>query len=156
MKSPTTEFFRTDSAVFRFLFSVSLIILPFIQFLVEQRYLVLRLETVVYFLCLTAACLTFAWFTRKPVVFHAAAILWLCVMQVPYTQSLHDRLLAVKPAYLIIGVCTSLPTTPHLVVGRSACRVGVGPSLNRSWAQRSRPVVQAGRRAFPGDESVVD
>ena len=53
-------------------------------------------------------------------------------------------------------VCTSLPTTPHLVVGRSACRVGVGPSLNRSWAQRSRPVVQAGRRAFPGDESVVD
>ena len=55
-----------------------------------------------------------------------------------------------------IGVCTSLPTTPHLVVGRSACRVGVGPSLNRSWAQRSRPVVQAGRRAFPGDESVVD
>ena len=54
------------------------------------------------------------------------------------------------------GVCTSLPTTPHLVVGRSACRVGVGPSLNRSWAQRSRPVVQAGRRAFPGDESVVD
>ena len=56
----------------------------------------------------------------------------------------------------LIGVCTSLPTTPHLVVGRSACRVGVGPSLNRSWAQRSRPVVQAGRRAFPGDESVVD
>ena len=56
----------------------------------------------------------------------------------------------------IIGVCTSLPTTPHLVVGRSACRIGVGPSLNRSWAQRSRPVVQAGRRAFPGDESVVD
>ena len=55
-----------------------------------------------------------------------------------------------------IGVCTSLPTTPHLVVGRSACRVGVRPSLNRSWAQRSRPVVQAGRRAFPGDESVVD
>ena len=55
-----------------------------------------------------------------------------------------------------VGVCTSLPTTPHLVVGRSACRVGVGPSLNRSWAQRSRPVVQAGRRAFPGDESVVD
>ena len=55
-----------------------------------------------------------------------------------------------------LGVCTSLPTTPHLVVGRSACRVGVGPSLNRSWAQRSRPVVQAGRRAFPGDESVVD
>ena len=55
-----------------------------------------------------------------------------------------------------IGVCTSLPTTPHLVVGRSACRVGVGPSLNRSWAQRSRPVVQAGRRALPGDESVVD
>ena len=55
-----------------------------------------------------------------------------------------------------IDVCTSLPTTPHLVVGRSACRVGVGPSLNRSWAQRSRPVVQAGRRAFPGDESVVD
>ena len=55
-----------------------------------------------------------------------------------------------------IRVCTSLPTTPHLVVGRSACRVGVGPSLNRSWAQRSRPVVQAGRRAFPGDESVVD
>ena len=54
------------------------------------------------------------------------------------------------------GVCTSLPTTPHLVVGRSACRVGVRPSLNRSWAQRSRPVVQAGRRAFPGDESVVD
>ena len=49
----------------------------------------------------------------------------------------------------IVGVCTSLPTTPHLVVGRSACRVGVGPSLNRSWAQRSRPVVQAGRRAFP-------
>ena len=40
------------------------------------------------------------------------------------------------------------------VVGRSACRVGVGPSLNRSWAQRSRPVVQAGRRAFPGDESL--
>ena len=103
MKSPTTEFFRTDSAVFRFLFSVSLVILPFIQFLVEQRYLVLRLETVVYFLCLTAACLTFAWFTRKPVVFHAAAILWLCVMQVPYTQSLHDRLLAVKPVYLIIA-----------------------------------------------------
>ena len=58
--------------------------------------------------------------------------------------------------YKSIGVCTSLPTTPHLVVGRSACRVGVGPSLNRSWAQRSRPVVQAGRRAFPGDESVVD
>ncbi len=58
--------------------------------------------------------------------------------------------------YSGIGVCTSLPTTPHLVVGRSACRVGVGPSLNRSWAQRSRPVVQAGRRAFPGDESVVD
>ena len=58
--------------------------------------------------------------------------------------------------YWMIGVCTSLPTTPHLVVGRSACRVGVGPSLNRSWAQRSRPVVQAGRRAFPGDESVVD
>ena len=57
---------------------------------------------------------------------------------------------------LLIGVCTSLPTTPHLVVGRSACRVGVRPSLNRSWAQRSRPVVQAGRRAFPGDESVVD
>ena len=56
----------------------------------------------------------------------------------------------------LFGVCTSLPTTPHLVVGRSACRVGVGPSLNRSWAQRSRPVVQAGRRAFPGDESVVD
>ena len=56
----------------------------------------------------------------------------------------------------VIGVCTSPPTTPHLVVGRSACRVGVGPSLNRSWAQRSRPVVQAGRRAFPGDESVVD
>ena len=55
-----------------------------------------------------------------------------------------------------VGVCTSLPTTPHLVVGRSACRVGVRPSLNRSWAQRSRPVVQAGRRAFPGDESVVD
>ena len=62
-----------------------------------------------------------------------------------------------KPTYnTLIGVCTSLPTTPHLVVGRSACRVGVGPSLNRSWAQRSRPVVQAGRRAFPGDESVVD
>ena len=58
--------------------------------------------------------------------------------------------------YFAIWVCTSLPTTPHLVVGRSACRVGVGPSLNRSWAQRSRPVVQAGRRAFPGDESVVD
>ena len=58
--------------------------------------------------------------------------------------------------YSDVGVCTSLPTTPHLVVGRSACRVGVGPSLNRSWAQRSRPVVQAGRRAFPGDESVVD
>ena len=58
--------------------------------------------------------------------------------------------------FCVIGVCTSLPTTPHLVVGRSACRVGVGPSLNRSWAQRSRPVVQAGRRAFPGDESVVD
>ena len=60
------------------------------------------------------------------------------------------------PFYWMIGVCTSLPTTPHFVVGRSACRVGVGPSLNRSWAQRSRPVVQAGRRAFPGDESVVD
>ena len=60
------------------------------------------------------------------------------------------------PEITRIGVCTSLPTTPHLVVGRSACRVGVGPSLNRSWAQRSRPVVQAGRRAFPGDESVVD
>ena len=56
-----------------------------------------------------------------------------------------------QPFYKIkrVGVCTSLPTTPHLVVGRSACRVGVGPSLNRSWAQRSRPVVQAGRRAFP-------
>ena len=33
----------------------------------------------------------------------------------------------------VVGVCTSLPTTPHLVVGRSACRVGVRPSLNRSW-----------------------
>ena len=32
---------------------------------------------------------------------------------------------------------------------------GVGWT-DRSWAQRSRPVVQAGRRAFPGDESVVD
>ena len=62
----------------------------------------------------------------------------------------------VPDQFLAFGVCTSLPTTPHLVVGRSACRVGVGPSLNRSWAQRSRPVVQAGRRAFPGDESVVD
>ena len=61
-----------------------------------------------------------------------------------------------RSSKLEIWVCTSLPTTPHLVVGRSACRVGVGPSLNRSWAQRSRPVVQAGRRAFPGDESVVD
>ena len=71
-----------------------------------------------------------------------------------------DEVLAVEeqvfPFNGAIGVCTSLPTTPHLVVGRSACRVGVGPSLNRSWAQRSRPVVQAGRRAFPGDESVVD
>ena len=67
--------------------------------------------------------------------------------RIPWTLPNENRL---------IGVCTSLPTTPHLVVGRSACRVGVRPSLNRSWAQRSRPVVRAGRRAFPGDESVVD
>ena len=69
--------------------------------------------------------------------------------------------LAVDPetvtfAYVDPGHQTDREFTPHLVVGRSACRVGVGPSLNRSWAQRSRPVVQAGRRAFPGDESVVD
>ena len=56
----------------------------------------------------------------------------------------------------VIGVCTSLPTTPYLVVGWCACRVRVGPSLNRWWGQRPRLVAQAGRRAFPGDGSVVD
>ena len=56
----------------------------------------------------------------------------------------------------LVGVCTSLPTTPYLVVGWCACRVRVGPSLNRWWGQRPRLVAQAGRRAFPGDGSVVD
>ena len=79
-----------------------------------------------------------------------------------WTRKAHEKVVAGSTAIdyactnTLVGVCTSLPTTPHLVVGRSACRVGVRPSLNRSWAQRSRPVVQAGRRAFPGDESVVD
>ena len=95
--------FRVQSVVYRVFFFGSLIVLPFIQFLVKQRYFLMRAENVVYMAFLVAACLILGWITHKHMVFHVVAILGLSVMQVPYTQSIHDALLVFKPIYLVFA-----------------------------------------------------
>ena len=101
MEHTLAAHFQTDDWTFRFVFSGALVILPFAQFLAEQHYPIFRPESVFLFLLLTAACLVVAWLTHRRWAFHTVAICWLSVMQVPYTQSLHDTLLTIKPAYLI-------------------------------------------------------